>query len=693
MTPPASTPRTPGPYRYRVRDLSWLDFNARVLQEAQDRRVPLYERIKFLAIYSSNLDEFFRVRVASLVSLLHLPKKHRGKHVHDADKLLAKIQHTVRAQQEAFGKTYREDILPELARQGVVIRNDQELTPRQETWVRKLFYDRVRPHIFPLLLQQAHAPYFLQNRVLYLISEMVHPDERETTLLGMVEVPSQALPRFYVLPSQPEEPFQIILLDDVLRLNMPLIYPDYIPQRHFSIKLTRSGELDWGDEEQGDLVEKIRRSLKRRNLNPPTRLLYDRELPPDHLPFLAACFDVPQDELVPGGRHHNFSDFFALPNPGKRRLSYRALQPLPHPQLSGPEPLHKAIARQDHLLHTPYQQFQPFLRWLQEAAQDPAVTTIYITLYRVAADSQVVHTLLDAQRNGKRVVCFFEVKARFDEESNLFWASEVARAGAEVHYSLPGIKVHTKTALVEREEDGETRRYAFLGTGNFNEKTAQLYTDTGLFTADPRLTHEVRQIFAYLIEQKTHRYEHLLVAPTYLRDGLEQLILDEMALAREGKPAHIILKMNSLEDAGMIALLYKAAEVGVHIDLIVRGICCLDASQARLQGRIRAISIIDRYLEHTRVFYFANSGQPRLYLSSADMMTRNLDKRVECAFPIYDARLQRQVLDILQLQLRDNCKARVLDGTGRNLYVPRHPGEPARSSQVQTYVYLAELKD
>lgn len=682
-------------YRFRIRDLSWLDFNARVLQEAEDETVPLFERIKFLAIYSNNLDEFFRVRVAGLHGLELLDKKERAHLPFDPKELIEKIIRRVNEQQQIFGKIYRNQIKPDLDGHGVHLLDETQLTDYLQTWVRKLYFDKIRPHVHPVMLRHADAPYFLTNRSIHLVTELTDPSDRSQRHLAKLELPTSVVSRFYVLPQTSPEEYNIMILDDVIRLNIPLIYPDWITGETYSIKMTRSGELDWGDEAEGDLINKIRHSLKSRSINPPTRFLYDFRMPEGWVDHLAHFFDIPRHECVQGGRYHNFSDFFNFPNPGHKRLNYVSLRPLAHPVLEGPGTIMQLMRRHgDQLLHAPYQRFDYFVRWMEEAVVDPNVTAIYITLYRVADDSRIVHALLRAHRAGKRVVCFFEVKARFDEESNLFWAGEMERAGAQVYYSLPGLKVHTKVAMVERNEDGDTVRYGYLGTGNFNEKTARVYSDIGLFTMDLRMCDEIRQIFRFLSTQQKHRYEELLVAPDHMRPRINQMIDDQVALAQQGKKAYILLKMNSLEDEDMIVRLYRAAEAGVQIDLIIRGICCLDPSIPSLEGRIRAISIIDRFLEHTRVFVFGHGPNPLIYLSSADLMHRNLNKRVECAFPIKNPALKKEILDLMRIQLTDNVKARVLDGTGQNAYVYKPADARTIRAQLKTYAYLRKkLKD
>lgn len=678
---------------YLHRELSWLAFNARVLQEAMDPSVPLFERLGFLAIYSSNLDEFFRVRVASLRSLLRLKKKAVDKLGVNPKKLLRQIHETVTAQQETFGEILRERIFPELEQHGIYLIDERGVDEAQGEVLRAFFESTVRPHLNPVLLTETDAP-FLRNRQLYLVVELWPKDEAggismtaERPQYGLVEVPSPPVERFVWVPG-PEDRKYVMFLDDVIRYHLASVFPDFGVGMACAIKLSRDAELYLEDEYEGDLVERIRKSLGKRETGLPSRFLYDLHASYPMVAFMKQCFGLEEEDLVQGGRYHNLSDLHGFPRFGLSELSYPKLPPLAHPELAQAPSILEAVGEKDRLLHFPYQSFDYVLRFLEEAATDPDVEAIWITLYRVASHSAVAQALIRAAEQGKRVTAFVEVKARFDEETNLQWAEQMEQAGVRTLYSLPGLKVHAKLALVARREPGGTRHYAYLGTGNFNEKTARIYADHALLTADPRLTDDVREVFRFLEgEEPAPVFSHLLVAPFYLRKAFNRLIDAEAKQAREGKPAGMILKMNSLEDDRIIERLQRAAADGVSIDLIVRGICCLVPEDDGASGRLRIRSIVDRFLEHARVYVFFHQGEERLYLSSADWMHRNLDRRVEVAFPIYDEDLRRELWEILDLQLADDTKARRIDARQQNTYVSAL-GERRIRAQIDTYRLL-----
>ncbi len=671
------------------RELSWLTFNGRVLQEAQDPTVPLFERLKFLAIFSSNLDEFFRVRVASLRSLLRLGKKHTRKLDFDPAALLHEITRVVTAQQEVFGAVFRQELVPALAAEGIHLIDETRVTPAGRDALATFFENEVRPHLTPVLLSEDGPAPFLENRRLYLVVELWPPGEAAGATAtppryALVAVPSPPLPRFVEAPTD-RQGHDVLFLDDVIRLHLPTLFPGHTVGQAFAVKLSRDAELYLDDEFSGDLVEMIRKSLKKRETGPPTRLLYDLRTPYPLIAFLKERFGLADEDLVPGGRYHNFHDLFAFPRFGRDDLADPPWPPVPHPVLSRAPSLFDALAARDHLLHVPYQAFDAVLRLLDEAAADPAVTHIAITLYRIASPSAVVEALLRAARAGKRVTAFVEVKARFDEANNLYGAERMEAAGVRVYYSLPGLKVHAKLLLVERREGDGRRRYAYLSTGNFNEKTARLYTDLALFTADARLADEVAEVFRFLTgEVETPRTRHLLVAPFTLRKGLYALIDREREAARAGQPAALRLKMNSLEDPEIIGRLYEASRDGVRVDAVVRGICCLKPGLPGLSETIAVRSIIDRFLEHPRIFVFHHGGDERVYLASADWMRRNLSRRVEVAFPVYDPALRREIHTLLGFQFADNMKARRIDAEQRNAYVETGDA-PRLRAQEATY--------
>ena len=670
---------------YFKRDFSWLSFNHRVLQEAKDQRVPLYERIKFLAIYSSNLDEFFRVRVASLRSFKDLKKKDRKKLELEVKpkKELKHIRRIVQEQQEAFGAIFREEILPELEGHGIRLLRETAYTGEQQAFARRYFFEKVYPHIYTLSLGAEDDSPFLKNRGLYFVVEMEAPGR-----LSVVEIPTEALPRFVALPSAGEG-FCLTFLDDIIRFNLQELLDEPFLGA-YSVKLSRDAELYIDDEYSGDLLDKLKKSLEKRNVGLPTRFLYDSDMPDALLKHLREWFGLSKDDLVPGARYHNFNDFFAFPDPTENaRLHDPPMPPLPHPQLEGLDKILPFLGQQDAMLHFPYQKYDYVPQLIEEAANDPDVQSIKITLYRVASKSAIVDSLLKARKNGKQVTAFIEAKARFDEESNLYWGAQLEKAGAFVFYSYPGIKVHTKLLLIQREEADGLRNYAYLGTGNFNEKTARLYGDHALLTGDGRLANEVAQVFM-LLEKKVliPQCRHLFVSPFTTRDRFTALIEQEMENARNGKEAYMILKMNSLEDPAMIEKLYEASQAGVRIQLIIRGICCLAPGVKGMSENIGAISILDRFLEHARVYIFGNGGQEIMYTASADWMTRNLDRRVEAVMPILDEHVYRELRHIIDLQLNDNTKARWIDAEQSNAY--KKNGEPPTRAQWAAYEFLRE---
>ncbi|WP_230688096.1 polyphosphate kinase 1 [Hymenobacter jeongseonensis] len=676
------------------RDLSWLRFNARVLQEAQCPTVPLLERLKFLAIFSSNLDEFFKVRVATLRRLVKLKKKTRAQLADNPKRELRKVLEEVGRQQEEFGVTFREQLLPELNRHHIHLLNEAELSETQREWTARYFEEKVRDLLSPVVLDDAMHHLFLKDQTVYLAFYLREPRnpkagiEPERVLL--MELPTKRHGgRFVRLPDEGEERY-VLFLDDVIRVGAAELFPAYQRVEVNAIKLSRDAELDIEEEVSGDLMEKIRNSLSKRATGFPARLLYDPQMPKETLRAIKQKTGITDEELVEGSRYHNFRDFFGFPEFSDPGFNYPARPALPHPTLPRTGSLLAAIAQRDHLLHPPYQSFDYVTRLLREAATDPRVSAVSITLYRVASKSAVVKALLKAAKHGKQVTVVVELKARFDEESNLFWSDKLKRAGANVIFTPPELKVHSKMLLLTRREaDETTRQYAYFSTGNFNESTSQLYTDHGLFTADERLTREAAAVFEYLRDQSVvPKLEQLLVAPFGLRPGLNALIDYETKQAQKGKEAYIILKVNSVEDRGMIAKLYHASAAGVRVELIVRGIGCLVPGQPDFSENITQHGLVDRFLEHSRVYVFGHGGEEKVYVSSADWMTRNLDRRVEVAFPILDESLRAEVRHLLDLQRNDTVKARDFE----NSYILADAGKKPMQAQEATYTWLKGLK-
>lgn len=679
---------------YIHRDISWLSFNYRVLQEAKDKAVPLFERLKFLAIYSNNLDEFFRVRVASNRNLVRVGKKTKKQLEYDPKQLLKDILRIVNKQQVEFSNIFQKEIIPELKGHGINLLRRLDLTDEQREYVESYFSEYMLPYVQPVLLVKHKIRPFLNTAALYMSVLMKDkarshaPDE-----YAIVKIPSDHLPRFIELPSA-EGQHDVIMLDDIVRHSLSAMFPGYDILDTYSVKLTRDAELYIDDEFSGNLIQKIKTSLGKRQVGPASRFVYDREMPKHLLNFLMDAFHLDKMDLLVEGRYHNNFDFFKFPTFGKSHLKNNELPPLSYSPLEKTKNYFETIKKDDHLISVPYHSYESTIRFFEEAADDPKVTHIKITQYRVAKNSRIMKALMKAVKTGKQVFVFIEVKARFDEEANLSWGEKLEAAGVRVHYSFPGVKVHAKLGLVARLERGKPNFYAYLSTGNFHEDTAKIYGDYGLFTADKRLTNEVVRLFTYLetVKPPSHDFRHLLVGQFNLRTGLVELIDNEIAAAKKGKPAEIFLKMNSLQDEKMIDKLYEASQAGVKVKLIVRGICSLVPQVKGVSENIQAISIVDRFLEHARVFVFHNGGKPTILLSSADWMVRNLSYRVETAFPIYDADVRRQIMDMLNIQWNDNVKARILDAKMKNTY-QREGQELAVQSQVETYFYFKRKEE
>ncbi len=689
------------------RELSWLYFNARVLQEAENPAVPLYERLKYLSIFSSNLDEFFAVRVAALQSVLRLDDPAKGLE-EDPAVVLADIRDTVHAQQERFGAVFRESVLPALEAVGVPLLREHQLDDASRSCLRAHFETNVHPHLRPTILE-AGDPLFLEHQALYLACEL-WPGDASASLpetggeprYGFVEVPADKLGRFVTLDSTQTR--RVLFLDDVVRLYLTILFPGYRPGEAYSIKVSRDAEL-YLDTARDDLLreefpssfrKQLRRSLDKRGEGLPTHLLFDPETPAPLLDMVRERLGLASADLVPGGRYHHLRDLSDYPPPvgAVRALNFPPQPPHPHPVLADANSIFKAVGARDQLLLLPYQRFDPVLAWVNEAATDPHVVSIAVTIYRVASDSAVAAALAEAARNGKQVRAVIELKARFDEANNLDIAETLEKAGVRVFYTPRDLKVHAKLMLFERREAeaGGTglRRYAYLGTGNLNESTAHLYTDFGLFTADTRLADEVSAVFAEVCDEAEEPgYEQLLVAPRTLRRALYRYIDAEAKRARRGEEAWLFFKMNSLEDEKMIRRLYRASQAGVHIRLLVRGICRLVPGLPGVSDNIEARAIVGRYLEHGRAYVFNNGGSQRVFLGSADLMRRNLSGRVEVLFPILDGVLAHEVQAHLAVEWADTLKARYIDGLGSNLFVQPAAGAQPCSSQDALYARYA----
>ena len=668
------------------RDISWLSFNDRVLQEANDPSVPLLERMKFLGIVSNNRDEFFRVRIATIKRMARLGKQGAQIMGEDPVELLNSIQEVIIRQQEEFDNSYG-NLLRELELAGIFIVNEKQLKPDQSEFARQFFREQVLPTLVPILLDNVTEFPYLRDRSIYFLVIMHHKNGKER--YALVEIPTHILPRFIVIPKENK---YIILIDDIIRYSLDDLFFSFEYERisAYTIKLTRDAELDIENDVTKSLIKKVSESVKRRKKGQPVRLIYDEEMPESAITYLMKRIKFGKgDQPIPAGRYHNFVDFIKYPSLNKPELFSKKVQPLSHPELLPKHSVLKVIKEKDILLSFPYQSYHHIIDVLREASMDPKVQSIEITLYRLSEDSHVVNALINSIRNGKQVTVVVELQARFDEENNIKWTNRLNEEGAKVIYGVPGLKMHSKLFLIRRMEHNKEVLYAHIGTGNFNEVTAKLYCDHSLLTADKRITEEVAKVFKFYNDNyKTGTYKHLLVSPFFTRKKLLLFIQTEIDNIKKKKKAWMFLKMNSLTDPELIKKLYEASQAGVKIRMIIRGICSLVPGQKGLSENIEVISIVDKYLEHARVFIFANDNDPRFYLASFDWMTRNIDFRSEVGVPIYDKILQKQLLDIMELQWSDNSKARYIDSSQSNRYKKIDLKNKVRA-QDAIYKYLA----
>lgn len=675
------------------REISWLSFNERVLQEAADPRVPVIERLRFLGIFSNNLDEFFRVRVATLKRLVLLGKKAKVAIHYKPKKILEDVQKKVLSQSLLFEKIYNEVQL-ELRKHKVFIIKETQLNAAQKEFVKNYFDERVRPALVPIMINQVKSFPYLKDKTIYLAVKLSVTNKPLQKQFSLIEIPTDVVDRFIILPSTNQNQY-VILLDDIIRYNLPEVFSFFSFDKieAYTIKLTRDAELDIDNDISQSFIDKISKSVKARTKGEPVRFVYDASIPKDLLDFIKLKMKLHDlDNLIPGGRYHNFKDFMKFPPMGSKELMYEKLKPLKHKMLQTNQSFFEVLKKQDIMLHYPYQSFSHFIDLLREAAIDPNVKTIRITLYRLAKKSMVINALSNAAQNGKNVVAVLELQARFDEEANIKWAKHLQEQGIQVIYGVAGLKVHSKFCLISRMENGKLNHYANVTTGNYNENTSTVYCDDSLLTADSRITKEVEQVFDFFEKNyKVHNYKHLVLSPHSTRKKLVRLIQNEIEVAEKGKRAEIFLKMNSLVDEQMISLLYEASRAGVKIRVVVRGICALIPGIAGLSENIEVISIIDRLLEHSRIFIFHNEGEPLYFMSSADWMSRNLDNRIEVTCPIYDPRLQQELKDILEIQWKDNVKARIIDAQLKNEHRTPSTNKAIRA-QEKIYNYLQSRK-
>jgi polyphosphate kinase len=678
--------------QYFDRDISWLSFNYRVLKEADDESLPLYDRIKFLAIYSSNLDEFFRVRIANIRRIQRIGKKQLNERLEmKPNKLLREIHKSVTSQLAEYGEIFQERIIPQLREHNIFVYWDEEIKEEHWPFVNRYFKSKILTFLRPVIVNDENIDeVFLVNRALYfiLLLRSKRPDN-QNEFFAYLNIPSDHLPRYIQLPSIGNKHY-IITLDDIIRRHLEFIFPEYEVIEKKSIKLNRDADINIEDEFSGDLVEKIKNQLEKRNIGIPSRFLYDKTISPKLLALAERIFGLEKEDMVAGGRYHNMNDLMKLPNPLKPRLESKKQPDLSFKELDRPRSIFDAIDEKDYVLHFPYMSYDYVLKYFNEAAIDPFVKEIKVTLYRIAPQSFVANALISAAKNGKRVTVFVEVKARFDEENNIIWAQKMEEAGIRILYSIPGLKVHAKIALIKRiTPDGDMATYAFLGTGNFNEVTAGIYADHGLLTRHLEINQEVDSIFNYLLLRETpNPFQHILVSQFNSIDRFKELILREIAHAKQGEDAYILVKVNNLENKEMIDLLYEANEAGVKIDLIVRSINCLVPGLYGLSENIRTIRIVDGFLEHARIWVFRNKGKNEVYMGSADWMNRNLYSRIEVIFPVYDEEIKMQLLKMLEFQVKDNVKAVIIDEDGANIPVSKKRGDKAVRCQTDYYNWL-----
>ena len=679
--------------RYFNREISWLQFNERVLQEAEDPTVPLIERIRFLGIHSNNMDEFFRVRYSSIrrFTLAENQGFNEDLEGYKPSKLLKKLSEMVTYQQQRSQEIYNE-LEQELRTHDIEVVDEIQLTVKQKRYIRQFFREKISPALTKLMLSQAPEFPYLRDKSIFLAVRILQGKDEQ---FSIIEVPTVTAGRFVTLPQYGKQ--FVMYMDDVLRLNLDSIFYifNYDKIEAHTVKITRDAEISLDDDVSKSFLEKVQVGLAHRREGDPVRFVYDREIGDQTLQLLVKGLGITElDSLIAGGRYHNKKDLMSFPNVGDPSMEHEKLSQIQHPALDLNRSIIDVMKRQDVMLFTPYHDFSNVIRLLREAAIDPKVRAIKVTLYRLADESRIISALVNAAKNGKDVTVFIELQARFDEANNIKWTNQLRSEGIKVVSGVPGLKVHSKLTLIRRDEGGEKLKdYCVVGTGNYHEGTAKMYTDYHLLTSDKRIAREVRRVFQFIESPYMHqKYKHLLVSPNSNREGFYALIDREIEFAKAGLEAKFWVKINSISDHGMIEKMYEASQAGVKIRMIVRGINCLKLDDPELSVNIEAISIIDRFLEHTRAFCFHNNGLPEYFISSADWMTRNLNRRVEVTAPIYDSKIQRQLRDHFEILWKDNTKARILDANQSNEH-RMLPGPKIRAQlALHDYVKKQQLK-
>ncbi len=671
-------------YRYINRERSWLAFNARVLQEANDSTVPLLDRLRFVGIFSNNLDEFFSVRYALMRRLNMVLNQEHTIDGLELKKLLTEITETVIVHQAQSLKILK-TIKYELEAENIFVVNENELNKQHQTFVKNFFTEKVSPELVTIVFNDFTDFPILKDNSGYLAIKMVIKETHEIKY-AIIEIPN-SINRFVELPTISDKQY-LIMLDDLIRFNLNRIFNifDYESISSYMIKFSRDAQLDFDTDLHKSFLDQVSLSVKDRRIGEVVRFVYDKKMDKDMLQFFMTKMEIDStDSIIPGGRYHKRRDYMNFPDLGRKDLMYASKPPLPINGLSLDDNILDKISKRDYLLNTPYQTFSYVIKFLREAAIDPNVTSIKITLYRLARQSQIVSSLINAAKNGKKVTVQIELQARFDEANNIKHAELMQLEGIKLIFGVKGLKVHSKICLIERNEGKSNRKYGFISSGNFNESTSRVYTDVTLFTSNQKILKDVEKVFEFLdVNYKVSKYKHIIVSPHNTRTQFCKLIDREIKNAHAGLPAYLKLKMNSLTDLTMVDKLYEANNAGVNIKLLIRGICCLIPGVKGMSERIEAISIIDNFLEHSRIYIFSNNNNPEVYISSADFMNRNLSSRVEVSCPIYDDQVKQELIDSFDIAWKGNVKARIHSEKLTNEYRVRGD-EPVFRAQQELY--------